>query len=152
MVHDMNTLKRVRWRYDKLLHPSEIMDQKMREILLIPPAREPKDTIKIEEITHEVNTRARSQAEERRKAEDDQRKERQRREEEKTNSTQRYIEETEELEQINDAELQKVTRGLYIFIEFESGQRQLELEMTDVKALLDKKSLISDTIMYISQT
>ena len=37
-------------------------------------------------------------------------------------------------------------------IDFESGQRQLELEMVDVKILLDKHALVSDTIMYICQT
>ena len=53
---------------------------------------------------------------------------------------------------MNDAELQKVTRGLYVYVDFESGQRQLELEMVDLKILLHKHALVSDTIMYICQT
>ncbi|MCO5551245.1 hypothetical protein L7F22_004744 [Adiantum nelumboides] len=40
MMSNINTLKRVRWSYDKLLHPSDIVDKKMMEILMI-PLREP---------------------------------------------------------------------------------------------------------------
>ena len=53
---------------------------------------------------------------------------------------------------MNDVELQKVTRGLFVYVDFESGQRKLELEMVDVKILLDNHALVSDTNMYICQT
>ncbi|MCO5551244.1 hypothetical protein L7F22_004743 [Adiantum nelumboides] len=49
-------------------------------------------------------------------------------------------------------ELAKITRGLYAFIDFESGEKQLELEMADLKILMDKQALISNTIMYVAQT
>ena len=52
----------------------------------------------------------------------------------------------------NNTVLQKIMRGLYVFIDFASGQRQLELEMPDVRLLLDEQSLISDSIMYVERT
>ncbi|MCO5571580.1 hypothetical protein L7F22_025325 [Adiantum nelumboides] len=59
IVMDKNseTLKRVKWRYDKLLEPNVCKDKKMREILLYPPELLP-DVI-VTDATHEVNTRAR---------------------------------------------------------------------------------------------
>ena len=51
MAKDFNTLARVRWRYDKLIHPIEWQDIKMRDILLIPPARKSKeDEVKVFEV------------------------------------------------------------------------------------------------------
>ena len=35
-----------------------------------------------------------------------------------------------------------VYRGLYVYIDFEMGQKQLELEMTDINLLMTKKALI----------
>ena len=58
MAKDFNTLARVRYRYDKLLHPVEWQDFKMRDILLIPPARKSKqDEVKVVEVTHGKDTR-----------------------------------------------------------------------------------------------
>ena len=65
MAKDFNTLARVRYRYDKLLHPVEWQDFKMRDILLIPPARKPKqDEVKIVEVTHGKDTRGKAAYEE----------------------------------------------------------------------------------------
>ncbi|MCO5582834.1 hypothetical protein L7F22_036734 [Adiantum nelumboides] len=58
MDKDIETLKRVRWRYDKLLEPNVIRDKKMNEILLYPP--ELLREVTITNVTHEVNTRARA--------------------------------------------------------------------------------------------
>ena len=152
MVQDVGTLKRVRWRYDKLLHPSEIMDEKMKDILMVPPTRAPKDTIKIVEVTHDVNTRAKAQTEERHKEMEEQRKTKEKRNRDSKDALQRYIDETKMINLENNTVLQKIMRGLYVFIDFASGQRQLELEMQDVRLLLDEQSLISDSIMYVGQT
>ena len=65
MVKDFNTLSRVRWRYDKLVHPVEWQDFKMRDILLIPPTRKSKvDEVKVVEVTHTKNTRGKAAYEE----------------------------------------------------------------------------------------
>lgn len=65
MNKDMETLKRVRWRYDKLLHPTDWVDIKMRDILLVPPTRKAAQaSIKIQEVTHERDTRAKRAYEE----------------------------------------------------------------------------------------
>ena len=65
MAKDLNTLARVRYRYDKLLHPVEWQDFRMRDILLIPPARKPKiDEIKVVEVFHGKDTRGKAAYEE----------------------------------------------------------------------------------------
>ena len=65
MVKDFNTLSRVRWRYDKLVHHVEWQDFKMRDILLIPPTRKSKvDEVKVVEVTHSKNTRGKATYEE----------------------------------------------------------------------------------------
>ncbi|MCO5563713.1 hypothetical protein L7F22_017360 [Adiantum nelumboides] len=61
MDKDFDTVKCMRWRYDKLLQPSEFVDKKMRELLVIPPTRkEEADALKIRDVTHEVQTRAKA--------------------------------------------------------------------------------------------
>lgn len=63
---DFVTLRRLRYRFSKLLEPLPIRDEKTFNILNIPPYRKPKPedaTIKIEEVTHERDTRAARQAE-----------------------------------------------------------------------------------------
>ena len=58
MAKDFNTLSKVRWRYDKLVHPVEWQDIKMRDILSIRPTRKSKvDEVKVVEVTHSKNTR-----------------------------------------------------------------------------------------------
>ena len=151
MATDMNILKMLRWRYDHLLHPSEIVDEKMLKILMVPPARAQKQSIIIQDVTHEVNTRAKVQADERRNLVEQRRKgtnERRNLDEQRRKT---FAEETEEMNQLNDSLLEKVSRGLYVYIDFGMGQKQLELEMTDVNLLMTKKALISNTIMYIAQ-
>ncbi|MCO5575903.1 hypothetical protein L7F22_029710 [Adiantum nelumboides] len=61
MDKDCNTVKHMRWRYDKLLQPSEFVDKKTRDLLVIPPTRkEEADALKIHDVTHEVQTRAKA--------------------------------------------------------------------------------------------
>ena len=84
-----------------MLHPSEIVDEKMLKILMVPPARAQKQSIIIQDVTHEVNTRAKVQADERRNLDEQRRK--------------TFAEETEEMNQLNDSLLEKVSRGLYVY-------------------------------------
>jgi hypothetical protein len=49
MHKDLNTLMRLRHR-DPLTHPIDFVDEKMKKILEIPPARKAKDKILIEEV------------------------------------------------------------------------------------------------------
>ena len=144
MASDMNTLKMLRWRYDKLLHPSDFVDEKMLNILMIPPARAPKQNIVIQDVTHDVQTRAKVKADERRKAEENRRTV-------DDDPMKTFLEETEDMNEVNDNLLGKVSRGIYVYIDFQSGQKQIELEMKDIRLLTDKKALISDTIMYTAQ-
>ena len=65
MKKDINTLVRVRYRYDKILNAEDWDDLKMRDILLIPPTRKPsKDDVKVEDVTHSYETRGKSAYEE----------------------------------------------------------------------------------------
>ena len=62
MVKDTNTLNMLRHRMNMLVHPVDFVDPRMRDILLVPPTRRPKDKIVIPEVTeegiHERDTRA----------------------------------------------------------------------------------------------
>ncbi|MCO5594058.1 hypothetical protein L7F22_048079 [Adiantum nelumboides] len=61
MDKDFDTIKRMRWRYDKLLQPSEFVDKTMRDLLVLPPTRkEEADALKIRDVTHEVQTRVKA--------------------------------------------------------------------------------------------
>ena len=53
MVKDANTLNMLRHRMNMLVHPVDFVDKKMRDILLVPPARKIKETITITEIIEE---------------------------------------------------------------------------------------------------
>ena len=66
MEKDFITLRRLRYRFSKLLEPLPITDEKTYNILNIPPYRKPKPeeaTIKIEEVTHERDTKKARHAE-----------------------------------------------------------------------------------------
>ena len=65
MDKDFVTLRRLRYRFSKLLEPLPIRDEKTFNILNIPPYRKPKpgeSELKIEEVTHERDTRSARQA------------------------------------------------------------------------------------------
>ena len=65
MRKNIDTLMRVRYRYDKILNVEDWDDIKVRVILLIPPSRKPsKDDVKVEEVTHTYETRGKSAYEE----------------------------------------------------------------------------------------
>lgn len=53
MERDTHTLGMLRHRTDNLCHPVDFVDTKMRDILLIPPYRKPKITMKITEVYEE---------------------------------------------------------------------------------------------------
>ena len=58
MDKDVVTLRRLRYRFNKLLDPLPIRDAKTYNILNIPPVRKPKlEKMKIEEVTHDRDTR-----------------------------------------------------------------------------------------------
>ena len=66
MDKDFVTLRRLRYRLSSLLEPVLIQDEKTFNILNIPPYRKPKpeeEGIKIEDVTHERDTRKARQAE-----------------------------------------------------------------------------------------
>ena len=65
MDKDFIVLRRLRYRFSKLLEPIPYSDMKTFNILNIPPARRPKkeDEIKIEDVTHERDTRTHEKAE-----------------------------------------------------------------------------------------
>ena len=57
MDKDVVTLKRLRYKFNKLLDPLPITDEKTYNILKIPPVRKPKPKkMKIEEVTHDRDT------------------------------------------------------------------------------------------------
>ena len=59
MRKDIQTLVRVKHRYDKILNAKSWDDLKMRDILLIPPTSTCKsDKVKVQEVTHTYETRA----------------------------------------------------------------------------------------------
>ena len=62
MIKDANTLNMLRHRMNMLVHPVDFVDKRMRDILMVPPTRKPKDSVVIIEITdedlHERDTRA----------------------------------------------------------------------------------------------
>lgn len=51
MIKDANTLNMLRHRMNMLVHPIDFVDKRMRDILMVPPARKPKDSVVITEIT-----------------------------------------------------------------------------------------------------
>ena len=66
MDKDFITLRRLRYRFSSLLEPVPIQDEKTFNILNIPPYKKPKpeeEGIKIEDVTHERDTRKARQAE-----------------------------------------------------------------------------------------
>ena len=66
MDKDFVTLRRLRYRFRNLLEPLPIRDEKTWNILNIPPYRKPKPDegeIKIEDVTHERDTREARHAE-----------------------------------------------------------------------------------------
>ncbi|MCO5573831.1 hypothetical protein L7F22_027606 [Adiantum nelumboides] len=56
-----DTVKRIRWRYNKLLQPLDFVDKKMRDLLVIPlTMKEEADSLKIHDVTHPRQTRAKA--------------------------------------------------------------------------------------------
>ena len=53
MIKDTNTLNMLRHRMNMLVHPVDFVDKRMRDILLVPPARRVKEDITITEVTEE---------------------------------------------------------------------------------------------------
>ena len=150
MNRDSDTLKRVRWRYDKLLHPTDFIDPKMRDILLIPAYRKPKSTVKIVDITHEVNTRLKAEQDERIKAEHSQRKREERAKANKEESMKEYLRETADVYIENLQYLRAIRNGLQVVIPLGDGHRQLSLDMADINILMDRTAHISDSILYVA--
>ena len=155
MVKDSNTLKRLRWRYDKLLHPSDFVDNKMRDILMIPPARKPKEDLKIREVLHNVNTRLKAEQDEAerlikvaeskgQKKVDSKNKERMDQREMVT----AYRRETAQIELMNQATLREFKGTAYVFVKLADGERQLTMDIHEIN-LLSPAAQISDTIVYI---
>ena len=62
MIKDTTTLGMLRHRMNMLVHPVDFVDKKMKDILMVPPARRPKERMVITEVKeddiHDKDTRA----------------------------------------------------------------------------------------------
>lgn len=65
MEKDFVTLRRLQYRFSKLVYPLPISDKKTFDILNIPPYRKPnlgENNVVIEDVTHERDTRMKRHA------------------------------------------------------------------------------------------
>lgn len=150
MDKDSNTLKRLRWRYDKLLHPTDILDTKMREILMIPSYQKSNDAVKVVDVTHDVNTRLRAENEARMQAEQEATKMEDSQRLTKQQHKKSYIEESAEIDNQNIEYLRSLQSVLSVVIPLEDGERQLTLDKSDIATLMDREAHISDSIIYVA--
>lgn len=95
MDKDLIVLRRLRYRFSKILEPVPYSDMKTFNILNIPPYRKPKkeDEVKIEDVTHERDTRTHEKAE--RQAEINEEREREQEQKAKEEEDHIYLEELE---------------------------------------------------------
>ncbi|MCO5554870.1 hypothetical protein L7F22_008407 [Adiantum nelumboides] len=144
MDKDSAIVKRMRWRYDKLLQPLEFVDNKMRDLLVIPPTRkEEADALKIRDVTHEVQTREKAAYT---KLLDQRQKQ--------INQNlviiedSEYINETRRMNSKNLSLLRRYSDGLYMYLNMSNGERCLALGTPDIAILRNPKAELSDTIVY----
>ncbi|MCO5606151.1 hypothetical protein L7F22_060338 [Adiantum nelumboides] len=147
MDKDSETLKRVRWRYDKLLEPNVCKDEKMREILLYPPELLPEVTIT--DVTHEVNTRAREEQDARQAEILKETSEKQKKRAAIESSMQRESNSTLSIEASNREALLSMIDGLLAQIPFIDGIKKLVLDTVDINILLDPDAQITASIIYV---
>ena len=130
MVKDFNTLSRVRWRYDKLLHPVEWQDFRMRDILLIPSTRKSK----VDEVTHSKNIRGKAAYKESLK-------------QQKAKSKSVIDLETVQMELQIQRKLQELGPNIVVHIEDEVLVNNFHLTKQCLVALAIKNEYCSDTII-----
>ena len=143
MDKDSCTVKRMRWRYDKLLEPTAFIDKKMKDLLVIPPVRRGKDKVKIEDVTHNVNTRAKARFEEGEKL-----KQEAQRRDEVVEEDRDYLQCTLQLSIQNMADLRRFRTGCYVCLPFYTGERSLSLDRGDIDILKTPGTELNDTIVY----
>ncbi|MCO5608349.1 hypothetical protein L7F22_062557 [Adiantum nelumboides] len=144
MDKDFDTIKHM--RSDKLLQPSEFVDKKMRELLVIPPTRkEEADALKIRDITHEVQTRAKATYT---KLMDQRQK--QINQNRVIREDSEYINETRRINSRNLSLLRSYSDGLYMYLNMSDGERCLALGTIDIESLRNPKAELLDTIVYAS--
>ncbi|MCO5580254.1 hypothetical protein L7F22_034120 [Adiantum nelumboides] len=144
MDKDSDTVKRMRWRYDKLLQPLDFVDKKMRDMLVIPQTRkEEANSLKIRDVTHPRQTRAKAAYDEvmahtqielkksQALAEDDD-----------------YINETRRMNSRNQSLLREYPDGVYMYLNMSDGERCLSLNASDIEILRNPKAELLDTIVY----
>ena len=157
MLKDSNTLNMLRHRMNMLMHPVDFVDPRMRDILLIPPARRPKDNLIIQEIKeediHDRYTRANAHKKEilekqgallKRKRIETQ--------------TEKMKKGRVELEQENfDEREERINSALERFrplgkvvMKEESGQYVRDLPDKDIHILINPIKEVSDNILYIA--
>ncbi|MCO5548797.1 hypothetical protein L7F22_002259 [Adiantum nelumboides] len=142
---DSDIVKHMRWRYDKLLQPSDFVDKKMWDLLIIPQTRkEEADSLEIRDVTHPRQTRAKvaynvvkaaqtqielknSQA----LTEDDD-----------------YINETRRMNSKNQNLLREYPDGVYMYLNMSNGERCLSLNAPYIEILRNPKAELLDTIVY----
>lgn len=141
MWKEFSSLARLRSRFENFTYNPAFVDKKMRDILLIPPARLPKEKIKIEEITHDKETRSNQE-----KIDNLKRLEKER-------FVQQEIAKQLDLlyrENITLKKLEKLGPSVEAVIPSKESPDIHLLRKEDIDMLKDKNAKISDTIVYIS--
>ena len=138
MKKDIQTLVRVKHRYDKILNAESWDDLKMRDILLIPPTRAGKaNEVVVQEVTHGYETRVKVAYEELLKQQI------------KDSS---FVLQSKTLLKELDIQQKLVQLGPRVVIEFEIVDAELEFVLTKdcLSALSQRDTYLSDTIILAS--
>ncbi|MCO5593985.1 hypothetical protein L7F22_048004 [Adiantum nelumboides] len=144
MDKDSNIVKRMRWRYDKLLQHSNFVDKKMRDLLVIPlTKKEEADALKIRDIAHVVQTRVKAAY-----TELVSQREMHMKQSQALTEDDEYINETRRLNSRNVNLLRGYLDRVYMYLNMGDGERCLALITPDIEILRNPKAELSDTIFY----
>ena len=141
MWKDFTSLAMLRSRYEKFKHEPTFVDKRIRDILLIPPARLPKEQIRIEEITHAKETRQNQE-----KIDKLKRLEKERLEQQELAKQLEIL----HRENILCKKLEKLGPSVEVVICTKENTDTYALRIEDINMLKDRNSTISDTIVFIS--
>ncbi|MCO5558261.1 hypothetical protein L7F22_011840 [Adiantum nelumboides] len=144
MDKDSDTVKRMRWRYNKLLQPSKFVNKKIRDLLVILLTKKVEaDALKIRDVTHEVHTRAKTAYTEL----VDQRQKHMKHSQVLLEDT-KYINETRIMNSRNLSLLRRYPYGVYMYLNMSDGELFLVLNAVDIDILWDAKAKLFNTIVY----
>lgn len=141
MSKDFVLVSRLRYKFDKALEPIPSQDMRAFEILNIPPARQPKQSVVIEDISHPYDTR---------KAQDIKEEVEKEREQEKISEDALLSQQAEILHSSN-SELYKNVTGQMIVDVSMPGEDEVYCDIApeDTSMLVNPNIEISDTIVLI---